>query len=116
MEKNLGYTKPLLLWRLTTAPALPKIFWVYRENRRQSRRIRFVITNTNYRCCSRAGIPKEQAAVLVDEFSASRVLKKQSSRSLTIILTTEKSGKDEFSFELRYGFWRAYRKIRADFY
>jgi len=45
------------------------------------------------------GVPKEQAAVLVDEFSGDRVLKEAKALGLTVILTTEKSGKDEFFFE-----------------
>lgn len=45
------------------------------------------------------GVPKEQAAILVDEYSGDKVLQEAKAKGLTSILTTEKSGKPEFMFE-----------------
>ena len=47
------------------------------------------------------GVPKESAAILVDERYGAKIQEEARSLGLTRILTTEKSGQDEFDFEYR---------------
>lgn len=45
------------------------------------------------------GIPKDQAAILVDEQFGDQIIRDASQKGYTVIYTTEKSGQDEFDFE-----------------
>ncbi|HIH10188.1 MAG TPA: DUF2090 domain-containing protein [Candidatus Diapherotrites archaeon] len=45
------------------------------------------------------GVPKEKAAVLVDEQFGSKILKDAKSKGIMTCMPTEKSGQDEFDFE-----------------
>jgi myo-inositol catabolism protein IolC len=46
-----------------------------------------------------AGVPKDSAAILVDEGFGTKILEEAKVAGITKILTTEKSGQDEYDFE-----------------
>jgi len=119
MEKNLGYTKPLFIMAFDHRASFAKNILGLQgeptaEQTDQVRDYKYLIYQGLLKAIEQ-GIPKEQAAVLVDEFSGDRVLKEAKQQELTIILTTEKSGKDEFSFEYGTAFGEHIEKYAPTF-
>lgn len=61
------------------------------------------------------GVPKTEAAVLVDEYSGDKVLVDAKGEGISIILTTEKSGQKEFMFEYGQDFGAHIEKYKPQF-
>jgi len=61
------------------------------------------------------GIPKEYAAILVDEQYGDEILKNAREENFVTLLTVEKSGQKEFSFEYRDGFGEHIKKYNPTF-
>jgi myo-inositol catabolism protein IolC len=60
-------------------------------------------------------IPKEQAAILVDEEYGDKIIKDAINHDFNVILTTEKSGQKEFDFEYGQDFAKHIDKYRPSF-
>jgi len=103
-KKNLGYTKPLFIlpfdhrgtffkkmYNVSEQDAKPEVFEQIKEFKK--------IIYEGFETAVRAGIPKDQAAILVDEQFGDEIIRDALSRGHTVIYTTEKSGQDEFDFE-----------------
>lgn len=103
MNDNLGYTKPLFIMAFDhRASFAKKVLGIdgelTAEQTEQVRDYKYLIYQGLLKAIAQ-GMPKEQAAVLVDEFSGDKALKEAKAQGLTLILTTEQSGKDEFMLE-----------------
>ena len=61
------------------------------------------------------GLPKESAAILVDEQYADAIIKNAISKGYTVCLSTEKSGQKEFDFEYGDNFGEHLNKYRPAF-
>ena len=61
------------------------------------------------------GVPKEFAAILVDEQYGAKIQEEARSLGITRILTTEKSGQDEFDFEYGHDFRDHIEKFKPDY-
>ncbi len=61
------------------------------------------------------GVSKEAAAILVDEQFGEQIHKEAKELGITRILTTEKSGQDEFDFEYGDSFGEHIKKIEPDY-
>ena len=61
------------------------------------------------------GVPKESAAILVDEQYGAKIQEEARSLGITRILTTEKSGQDEFDFEYGHDFRYHIEKFKPDY-
>lgn len=61
------------------------------------------------------GVSKESAAILVDEQYGAKIQEEARSLGITRILTTEKSGQDEFDFEYGHDFRDHIEKFKPDY-
>ena len=61
------------------------------------------------------GAPKQSAAFLTDEQFGARILEEAKTAGITCILTTEKSGQDEFDFEYGEDFRAHIDKFKPDY-
>lgn len=61
------------------------------------------------------GIPKEQAAILIDEEYGDKIITNAINQKYNVILTTEKSGQKEFSFEYEDAFMKHIEKYKPTF-
>src|SRR3989304_10436939 len=57
-------------------------------------------------------IPKEQAAILIDEEYGDKIIRDAMSQDYNVILTTEKSGQREFTFEYEDDFAKHIEKYK----
>ncbi len=102
MNKETGYTKPLFIMAFDHRASFAKMIMGKEDlsaaEVEQVRHYKYLIYQGLLKAIEQ-GVPKEQAAVLVDEYSGDKVLQDARAQGLTTILTTEKSGKPEFMFE-----------------
>ncbi|TSC71852.1 MAG: hypothetical protein G01um101470_473 [Parcubacteria group bacterium Gr01-1014_70] len=61
------------------------------------------------------GVPADEAAILVDEQFGAEIQREAKERGITRILTTEKSGQDEFDFEYGADFVSHIEMFRPDY-
>ncbi len=101
--KNLGYNKPFYILAFDHRASFAKgILGVEGEWNDEQRNLiqdyKYIIYQGLLSAIDQ-GVPKYQAALLIDEITGDRVLKDGHKNGITTILTTEKSGQDEFAFE-----------------
>lgn len=103
--ENLGYTKPLYILpfdhRATFATKVfnkSSIADLTSEERQLITEYKQIIYD-GFKKAVGDGIPKEAAAILVDEDFGDGILKDAKENGYVIILTTEKSGQEEFDFQ-----------------
>ena len=103
-KKDLGYTKPLFILpfdhrgtffkKMEHVPekdAPPEVFAEIKDFKE--------IIYEGFELAVKSGIPKDQAAILVDEQFGEEEIQDAASKGYTVIYTVEKSGQDEFDFE-----------------
>ncbi len=101
---NLGYTQKLFIMACDHRASFAKgIFGVVDEQwspdlTEQIRDYKYVIYLGLLKAIEQ-GVPKEHAAVLIDEITGDKVLKEAKQAGIATILTVEKSGQEEFAFE-----------------
>jgi myo-inositol catabolism protein IolC len=61
------------------------------------------------------GVPKDQAAILVDEEYGDKIIKDAKNNNYNVILAAEKSGQGEFTFEYGDDFAQHIEKYKPDF-
>ena len=103
MAKSVGYTEPLYILPFDHRGSFEKgLFgWEGELNASQSARIadaKLLVYEGLLRAIQ-GGVPKEKAALLVDEQFGAAILKDARGRELTTACPVEKSGQDEFDFE-----------------
>jgi myo-inositol catabolism protein IolC len=101
---NLGYTQPLFIMACDHRASFAKgIFGVTDENwspelTETIRDYKYLIYQGLLKAIEQ-GVPKDHAAILIDELTGDKVLKEAKQTGIATILTVEKSGQDEFTLE-----------------
>jgi myo-inositol catabolism protein IolC len=119
MIDSLGYKNNLFILPFDHRSSFIKLFGF--ENSNLSLEERETISHAKeiiYNAFKRAveqEIPKEQAAILVDEEYGDKIIQDAISNNYNVILTTEKSGQKEFSFEYAYKFAQHIEKYKPAF-
>ncbi len=103
MDTNLGYTKPLYILAFDHRSSLIKKLFGYEppytpEQRAQVADYKHLIFEGLIQGVS-LGVPKDDAAFLVEEEFGDQVLRDGAAAGYPFILTAEASGKDEFEFQ-----------------
>ena len=102
MNQELGYTNRLYILAFDHRASFAKMIFgkeaLSDQELEQVRQYKHFIYQGALKAIA-SGLPKEQAGILVDEYSGDQVLKDATAQGLTTILTTEKSGQPEFMFE-----------------
>lgn len=119
MEHQLGYTQPLYILAFDhRASFIKKMFGeVDALSAEQIGKIKEYkqIIYEGFLNAVEQGIPKESAAVLVDEQFGDAILRDAKKRGFVTILTTEKSGQEEFDFEYGESFAEHIRHYNPTF-
>lgn len=117
---TIGYTKPLYILPFDHKTSfITKLFgWDYynltseqKETIKETR----MITYEGFEKAVAKGIPKEGAAILTDPQFGEEVLKKAKESGYITMVTTEKSGKEEFTFEYGDSFGAYIEKFAPTF-
>ncbi len=101
---NLGYTQPLFIMACDHRASFAKgIFGVLDEQwspelAKEIQEYKYLIYLALLQAIEQ-GVPKEHAAILIDEITGDKVLKEAKKQGIATILTVEKSGQEEFTFE-----------------
>jgi len=103
MINNLGYQKNLFILPFDHRSSFAKLFGFTGENLAPEQKETITgakeIIYEAFKKAVEQGIPKDQAAILVDEEYGNNIIKDAIKNNFSVILTTEKSGQEEFSFE-----------------
>lgn len=119
MFNNLGYKKNLFILPFDHRSSFSKLFGFTSPN--LSPEEKEIITKAKeiiYMAFEKAvssGISKEQAAILIDEEYGDKIIRDAISKNYNIILTTEKSGHKEFTFEYGDEFGKHIEKYAPQF-
>jgi len=119
MFNNLGYNKKLFILPFDHRLSFIKLFGF--TNPQLSSKEKTIITNAKeiiYESFKKAiseGIPKEEAAILLDEEYGDKIIKDAVAQKYNVILTTEKSGQKEFAFEYPDDFAKHIEKYKPKF-
>lgn len=106
---DLGYTKNLFILPFDHRGSFEKEF-----EKETIASLKYIIYEAFKKAVSET-IPKENAAILVDEEYGDAVLRDAKNQGYTIILTTEKSGEKEFAFEYGNEFGKHIEKYQPAF-
>jgi 5-dehydro-2-deoxygluconokinase len=103
--ENLGYTKPLYILPFDHRTTFAQKFFNKNSIEDLSSEEHELITEykkivyEGFKKAVQNGIPKERAAILIDEEFGDEILKDAKENGFIILLTTEKSGQEEFEFQ-----------------
>ncbi len=103
--ENLGYTKPLYILPFDHRATFAQKIFNKNSIADLTSKERQLITEykqiiyDGFKKAVQTGVPKENAAILIDEDFGDEILKNAQENGLVILLTTEKSGQEEFEFE-----------------
>lgn len=107
---NLGYNKPLFILPFDHRSSFSKIF----QDKEDIVSAKWIIYEAFKKALS-DGIPKDESAILVDEGFGDKILIDAKNNGITTILTTEKSGEKEFTFEYGNDFSEHIEKYQPTF-
>ncbi len=119
MFNNLGYKKNLFILPFDHRSSFAKLFGFTNPN--LSSEEKETITKAKeiiyiaFKKAVSVGISKEQAAILVDEEYGDKIIRDAISQGYNVILTTEKSGQKEFTFEYGDEFGKHIEKYKPNF-
>ncbi len=118
---NVGYNKPLYILpfdhRATFAQKIynkKSLSELTEEEREEIKEFKKIIYE-GFKKSIEEGLPKEYGAILVDEEFGDEVLKDAKQQGYIIILTTEKSGQEEFDFQYGNEFEEHIEKYNPEF-
>jgi len=103
--ENLGYTKPLYILPFDHRATFAQKFFNKNSVGQLSEQERQLITEykkiiyEGFQKAVQKGVPKENAAILIDEEFGDEILKDAKENGFVVLLTTEKSGQEEFEFQ-----------------
>jgi len=119
MFNNLGYNKKLFILPFDHRSSFIKLFgFINPELVSKEKGTIYLAKEIIYEAFKKAileGIPKEEAAILLDEEYGDKILKDAIEQKYNVILTTEKSGQKEFSLEYGDEFKKHIEKYRPNF-
>jgi myo-inositol catabolism protein IolC len=119
MINNLGYKKNLFILPFDHRSSFAKLFGF--TNPKLSLREKETIIKAKeiiysaFKKTIEIGVPKEQAAILIDEEYGDKIIKDAVNCDINVILTTEKSGLEEYDFEYGQNFAKHINKYRPTF-
>jgi len=119
--ENLGYTKPLYILPFDHRATFAQKFFNKNSIADLTGEERQLITEYKkivYEGFTKAvqnGVPKESAAILIDEEFGDEILKNAKENGFVILLTTEKSGQEEFEFQYGGDFPKHIEKYNPQF-
>lgn len=119
MFDNLGYKKNLFILPFDHRSSFAKLFGF--TNAELTQEEKEIITKAKeiiYIAFERAvsvGIPKQDAAILIDEEYGDKIIRDAINQDYNVILTTEKSGQKEFAFEYGDEFEKHIEKYKPVF-
>jgi 5-dehydro-2-deoxygluconokinase len=103
MINDLGYRNNLFILPFDHRSSFAKLFGFINQNLTPEEKESIVkakeIIYEAFKKTIEQGIPKDEAAILVDEEYGDKIIQDAISQNYNVILTTEKSGREEFSFE-----------------
>ena len=119
MFNNLGYNKKLFILPFDHRSSFMKLFgFTNPQLTPEEKEIISFAKKIIYKAFEEAvslGVPKEQAAILVDEEYGDKIIQDAINQKYNVILTTEKSGQKEFTFEYGDEFERHIEKYKPSF-
>lgn len=121
MIGNLGYKKPLIILAFDHRSTFAtKMFGFSHLEQLKTSQIEEIINYKNiiysgFRNAISKTIPKEVGAILVDEQFGDKILRDARQRGIISLLTTEKSGQEEFDFEYGKDFPTHIEKYKPTF-
>jgi len=119
MFNNLGYNKKLFILPFDHRSSFMKLFgFTNPQLTPEEKEIISFAKKIIYKAFEEAvslGVPKEQAAILVDEEYSDKIIQDAINQKYNFILTTEKSGQKEFTFEYGDEFERHIEKYKPSF-
>lgn len=119
MFNNLGYNKNLFILPFDHRSSFVKLFGF--TNAQLNSEEKEIITKakeiiyTSFQRAVDRGISKEQAAILIDEEYGDKIIRDAINQNYNVILTTEKSGQKEFTFEYGEEFEKHIEKYAPNF-
>lgn len=119
MISNLGYKKNLFILPFDHRSSFIELFGI--TNSELSSGEKAIIAQAKeiiysaFKNAVSEKIPKEQAAILIDEEYGDKIIRDAISQGYNIILTTEKSGQKEFTFEYEDNFVKHIEKYKPLF-
>jgi len=117
MINNLGYEKKLFILPFDHRSSFAKLFGFQALTPEEKNYIisaKKIIYEAFQKAISQ-DVPKDQAAILIDEEYGSEILKDATKKNITTLLTTEKSGGEGFEFEYGNGFAKHIEKYNPTF-
>ncbi len=119
MINNLGYKKNLFILSLDHRLSFANLFGFTNPDLSSEEKETIIkakeIVYTAFKKAVEQEIPKEQAAILIDEEYGDKIIKDAMSQDYNVILTTEKSGQREFTFEYGDDFAKHIEKYKPPF-
>lgn len=117
MLDNLGYNKNLFILPFDHRASFAKMFGFTNLTSEEKKYIIFVkqLIYEAFKNAITQTVPKDQAAILVDEEYGDEILKDAKASGLTTLLTTEKSGQEIFNFDYGEKFAEHIEKYRPTF-
>lgn len=119
MFNNLGYNKKLFILPFDHRSSFIKLFgFINPELSSKEKETIYLAKEIIYEAFKKAvlgGISKEETAILVDEEYGDKIIKEAVNQKYNVILTTEKSGQKEFSFEYGDEFKKHIEKYKSIF-
>jgi myo-inositol catabolism protein IolC len=119
MINNLGYKKNLFILPFDHRSSFATLLGFINPNlSSEEKKIMASVKEIIYLAFKKTvemGIPKEQAAILIDEEYGDKIIKDAISCGFNVILTTEKSGQKEFIFEYGNDFAKHIDKYKPTF-
>lgn len=119
MINNLGYKKNLFILPFDHRSSFAQLFGFINPTLSSEEREKITqakeIIYTAFKKAVDAEIPKEQAAILIDEEYGDKIIREAKNCDYNVILTTEKSGQKEFIFEYEDDFAKHIEKYNPPF-
>lgn len=119
MINNLGYKKNLFILPFDHRSSFINLFGITNPN--LSSEEKEIISHAKkivysaFKNAIEQGVPKEQAAILIDEEYGDEIIKDARNYKYNVILTTEKSGQKEFALEYEDDFAKHIEKYKPGF-
>lgn len=118
MINNLGYQKKLFILPFDHRSSFLKLFGFQEKLSSEQKETVIQAKTIIYEAFKKAvekEISKNQAAILIDEEYGDKIIQDAIKNGYTVLLTTEKSGEDEFSFEYGKDFVKHIEKYKPAF-
>lgn len=119
MFNSLGYSKKLFVLPFDHRSSFAKLFGFTNEELSNDEKKKITLAKEiiylAFEKTIAKGIPKEEAAILIDEEYGDKIIQDAVNKKYNVILTVEKSGQKEFTFEYSDEFGKHIEKYKPTF-